>query len=238
MSNQSNQAPAQSGRSRKNRKIAAISAGALVVGLGAAYTLASWNDSEWVWGGADGDPGLGTQTFDVQQNTTLDLAAGGWTDEESNPGGSLQFSTGALQLTPGDTVYAPVSLRTVPNSIAGDIQLQGAVAAAGTPAPQNDADLWNAVRVSVWTNSGAEPAACNASTAGTAGWSQIVNNATLGTAGSAEQAIAATTAGNPGVPQNYCFAITLPENPAGVTDVKSLQGLAISPAWEFQAESN
>jgi len=227
-------------QSTKTRKIAAISAGALVVGIGLTYTLASWNDSEWVWGGADGLPGIGTETFNVQQNTTspFDIADANWVDRETNPGDELTFSTGALALTPGDTVYAPVSLRTVEGSMAGDLDLQGAVAAEGNPAPQNDTALWDAVQVSVWTHSGNTPLDCDATGVGS-DWTQIVTNSSLDTSASQTQALDATEdADTPGVAQNYCFAITLPESPAGVDDIKDLQGLQISPAWEFQAESN
>ncbi|MGI6877622.1 SipW-dependent-type signal peptide-containing protein [Microbacterium sp. gxy059] len=215
-------------RSRRNRKIAAIAAGALVVGLGAAYTLASWNDSEWVWGGADGDPGIGTATFEVQQNTTAPFDdAAGWTDEEENPGGELQFSPGALALTPGDTVYAPVALRTTAGSEAASVELQGAVPAAGSPAPTHDAALAAAVQVSVYTTDAAAPPACDA-TFDPAGWTQILADQPLGTTSSGPQSLDADA----GSTQHYCFAITLPE---GADD--ALQGQQISPAWEFASES-
>ncbi len=213
--------------SRRNRKIAAIAVGLLVVGVGTTYTLASWNDSEWVWGGADGDPGLGTSEFEVLQNTDPDVVAGAWTDEESNPGGELLFSPGALALTPGDTVFAPVALQTGADSVAGTVELQGAVAAAG--GSTNDAALFAAVRATVYTATGAAaPTACDAGFDAT-GWTTIVSNATLGTAASATQSLAAAA----GSTQHYCFAITLP---AGSPD--TLQGLQISPAWEFASVSD
>lgn len=115
---------------RRTRKIAALTGGLLVVGIGATYTLASWNDSEWVWGGASGGPGIGTSGFEIEQNTVASGAAV-WVDEESNPGGALTFTPGALALSPGDSVYAPVSLRTKAGSLGGDVTLQGAVAASG-----------------------------------------------------------------------------------------------------------
>ena len=93
--------------STRRRKIAAIAAGALVVGVGATYTLATWNDSEWVWGGANNTPGVGTGEFEVQQNATSPFSDTGadWADRETNPGGGLTFSAGALSLSPGDTIY-------------------------------------------------------------------------------------------------------------------------------------
>ncbi|MGW8482883.1 SipW-dependent-type signal peptide-containing protein [Microbacterium sp. NPDC055903] len=212
----------------RNRKIAAVAVGLLVVGVGATYTLASWNDSEWVWGGADGDPGIGTSQFEVLQNTDPDVDAAAWTNEEANPGGELLFSPGALQLTPGDTVYAPVALQTDADSVAATVTLQGAVAAAGAPAPANDAALFSAVRATVYTAAGsAAPTACDTGFDAT-GWTAIVSNATLATAATATQDLDADGAST----QHYCFAITLP---AGSPD--TLQGLVISPAWQFASVS-
>lgn len=233
MSNQSNQAPAQSSRSRKNRKIAAISAGALVVGLGAAYTLASWNDSEWVWGGADGDPNVGTSNFEVNQNTSSPFSndTTNWVDAETNPGGELTFSPGSLSLTPGDTIYAPVSLRTEADSVGADVALQGAVAAAGITVTDPGQGLWNAIQTSVYTQNGAAdstPPACTAAGIGGTGWTQVLDTAALGTAASGPQSLAAEA----GSTQHYCFALTLPD---GASD--DLQGRTIAPAWEFRSES-
>ena len=221
--------------STKTRKIAAISAGALVVGLGTVFTLATWNDSEWVWGGADGDPNVGTSSFNVQQNTDPALPAGAWTDAETNPGGELQFSAGSLALTPGDTIYAPVSLQTEDESIAGDLHLQGAVAAEGVTANDPDDLLWNAVELNVWVNDGdgVTAPACDATTeTNDVDWTALVTDAALATGAGPEdtQALAASS----GNAQNYCFAITLPADEASND---TLQGLQIAPAWEFEAES-
>lgn len=216
--------------SRRNRKLAAIGAAVLVVGVGATYTLATWNDSEWVWGGANGDPALGTSSFEVQQNTTAPYAdsAASWVDEEENPGGSLTFSPGALALTPGDTVFAPVALRTTADSLAADVTLQAAVAAAG--ASQNDQALFDAVRVSVYTVAGATPATACTTGFDSTGWASVLQDQPLTTMATATQSLAAQS----GSTQHYCFAITLPES---TPDVDLLQGMAISPAWEFRSVS-
>lgn len=226
-------ADSKSALSRRNRKVAAIAAAAIVVGVGATYTLASWNDSEWVWGGADGDPGLGTSSFEVQQNTTAPYGddAASWVDEEENSGGSLTFSPGALALTPGDTVFAPVALRTTADSVAADVTLQGAVAAAGAPAPQNDQALFDAVRVSVYTVAGTAPATACMTGFESTGWTTVLTDQPLTTLATAAQSLAAAA----GSTQHYCFAITLPQATA---DADLLQGLAISPAWEFSSVSS
>jgi len=222
--------------SRKTRKIAAIAAGALVIGVGATYTLAAWNDAEWVWGGTangSGDPGVGTSTFEVVQNTSspFDNAAGNWANRESNPGGALQFTVNALTLSPGDVTYAPVALRTVTDSLAADVTLQPAVAATGAPAPQNDADLFAAIRVTVYTAAGATPpSACTAGFTGT-GWTQILVNQPLATVATSSQQLSA----NGGSTQHYCFALTLPTSTPGID---ALQGKKISPAWRFEGVSS
>ena len=218
--------------SRRNRKIAAVAAGLLVVGVGATYTLASWNDSEWVWGGADGDPGIGTSEFNVQQDATSPYAApGAFGDFESNPGDELTFSAGAVALTPGDSTYAPVALRTATDSISGDVVLQGAVPAAGVTVADTGNLLWDAIRVDVYTSTGASPAgACDATGIAATGWLQIVADATLGTVANDTQSLDA----NAGSTQHYCFVLNLPDTPAN----QALQGKSIAPAWEFAATSN
>ncbi len=216
--------------SGKTRKIAAIAAGLLVVGVGATYTLASWNDSEWVWGGASGDPGIGTSTFKVQQDASSPFTAPGtWADFATNPGDELTFSTGALALSPGATVYAPVALRTTLASVGGTVTLRGAVPAAGIVVDDTGGDLWSAVRVTVYTATGATPPNACAPGLDTAEWgTPLLTSSTLGTAASTTQSLTAAA----GSIQHYCFALTLP---AGSPD--TLQGRTIAPAWEFASES-
>lgn len=217
-------------RSRRTRKIAAIAAGTLVVGVGATYTLATWTDSEWVWGGAAGDaPGIGTSIFEVQQDTSSPFTGpGSFADFETNPGDVLVFSTGALALSPGDTVYAPVALRTTTASSAGNVELQGAVNATGIDFQDDDEELWDAVRVTVHTATGDTPPSACAPDFDAAGWGTIVSGAELATVADSGQGLEAAAAST----QHYCFALTLP---AGSSS--DLQGRTIAPAWEFASES-
>lgn len=222
------------GASTRTRKIVALAAGMLVMGVGASYTLASWNDSEWVWGGADSDPGVGTSKFNIQQDTTVAFNNDAWLNKENNPGGELTFTTGALTLSPGDTVYAPVALRTDATSVAAEVTLQAAVAATGITVADTGGALWNALELEVFTNSAStspfgRAGDCNAKdTADSTKWSQVAGVTNLSTGAAAAQNLGAASASV----QHYCFAITLP---AGADN--SLQGHTIAPAWEFNAVS-
>jgi predicted ribosomally synthesized peptide with SipW-like signal peptide len=111
------------GRSQKfSTKARALLAGGLVLGIGAAFTLAAWTDNEWVFGqsgGADGPGNPGTNKYQMQQNTYSGTAgAAAWSDQPDASGGGLTFTLGAKDLKPGSTVYAPMQLRAVAGSAA------------------------------------------------------------------------------------------------------------------------
>ncbi|MFG6443672.1 SipW-dependent-type signal peptide-containing protein [Microbacterium sp. P07] len=225
----------QEKRRATRRKIFAIAAGGAVLGLGVSATLAAWTDTEWVFGGnGTGGPGIGTSTFEIQQNSVPPFAAGTWTDEEENPGGEITFSPGALALSPGDEVYAPVALRSTPSSIAGEVALQPAVAAAGVAVTDPDDLLLAALAVRVATDDA--PFTCDDTAfAGAPGGPAVIADGPLLTAGgTAEQEILAVA----GSTQYYCFAITLPDPFAPATgDVEDYMGLTAAPAWQFAATS-
>lgn len=221
---------------RRTRKIAAIAVGALVIGIGGAYTLASWNDSEWVWGGTGSNgPGVRTDYFEVVQNTTNAYvdAPTNWVNREAKPGDPLQFSPGALSMTPGDQTFAPVALRTEANSLAATVQLSAPEkVTTTTPATVDPGDLlWAAVRVDVYTASGAAaPSACTPAAFSASGWTQIVTDQPLATATAA--AGTQTLSAEAGSTQHYCFVLELP---AGSPD--TLQGRTLAPAWKFDSTS-
>lgn len=225
--------PTPRAKSFTTRKIAAIAAGVLVVGVGATYTLASWNDSEWVWGGADG---VTTAEFNIQQDTTVGFANDAWVDEPNNRGGALTFSPGSVDLVPGDTIYAPVALRADEDSATAYVTLLQAVAATGPTADDPDNSLWNAVEVEVYTADSTNSAnnfprvdACSAADLeGSNWWSKVAGVDSLGTAATANQTLVAAA----GSVQHYCFVLSLPDDASA-----DLQGRSIFPAWEFKASS-
>ncbi len=222
-------------RSATTRKVFAVGAGVAALSLGITATVAAWTDNEWVFGGnAAGDgPGIGTSTFEVQQNTDPAFDGAAWTDEEANPGGALTFGVDALALTPGDSVYAPVALRTTSDSIGGEVTLQTAVAAAGITADDPVGLLWDALDVRVATVADDDAFTCDAD-AFSAG---VIMDGDLGTAVATGPQLLAAASGST---QYYCFEITLPDPlpvaPGG--NAEDYMGLTVAPAWQFEAESD
>lgn len=82
----------------KSRKFKAILAGGLVLGLGAAVTLAAWNDSEFVIGNFDTGHFKMVGSEDGTSFSNHDTSA---------TADSLSFSLGYDNLSPNDTVAAP-----------------------------------------------------------------------------------------------------------------------------------
>lgn len=84
------------------RKVLAVLAGGLVLGVGAAATLAAWNDSEF----ATGEFSAGEFVFQGSADGQT------WADHTSEGGAAaLSFETGADRLSPGDAVYEAYALR-------------------------------------------------------------------------------------------------------------------------------
>jgi predicted ribosomally synthesized peptide with SipW-like signal peptide len=87
---------------RTKRKILAILAGGLVLGIGAAVTLATWNDSEFATGT------FTAGSFNVQGS----LDGTTFADHPSaGTAAAVTFSTGFNSMSPNDVVAAPFVLR-------------------------------------------------------------------------------------------------------------------------------
>lgn len=82
-------------------KVRAILAGGIVLGVGAAITLAAWNDSEFATGR------FASGSFNLEGSTD----GTSFTDHASAPGATLDFAVNPSNLSPGDTVAAPFSVR-------------------------------------------------------------------------------------------------------------------------------
>ncbi|MFC3687977.1 SipW-dependent-type signal peptide-containing protein [Aquipuribacter hungaricus] len=204
----------------------ALLAAGVVVGVGSAATLASWTDTEWVWGGNSSGDAVAASIFEVQQN--LWDGAGGaaaFVDRETaESGGELDFSLAAGALSPGVTVFAPMQLRTVPGSDAATLTLGPAALRTGDPA------FFSALTYGVRT--GVAKGDCTAGGFAT-GTPLVAQGTTLTTgSGTTSLTLGAGGPGTPGPAVDVCFAVTLP---AGAPD--ALQGKGASPLWSFQAIS-
>ena len=97
-------------RRGRSTRIKAIPAGGLALGLGAAVTLAAWNDSEFATGS------FATGGFDMRGS----LNGTTFTDHATTgTAAALSFAVNPGSLTPGDTVYAPYAVRLMGNSTTG-----------------------------------------------------------------------------------------------------------------------
>lgn len=226
-------------RTRRRRKVMAVLSAGTAVGLATVVTLAAWNDNEWVFGGAGpgGDPGVGTSTFEVQQDawdsTPPTVESDTFGDFEDEPGNALLFTVNPGAMTPGDTIYAPVALTTTAASIAGTLQLRHPVPA---PADDSDEELWANLTYSVRVTEDAVEAA-NCRTAFTSSGTLVPaepSSAVEGLSFDADvEAAPQTLAAARGNVQYYCFAITLPDSETA----QELQGKTVYPAWQFAAVS-
>lgn len=95
-------------RRRRSRMVRAVLAGGLVLGVGAAVTLAAWNDSAFTTGS------FAAGTFKVEGSVDGTT----WAEYDSSPGGTLDFTMPAAGLSPGASVSAPFAVRLSAGSTA------------------------------------------------------------------------------------------------------------------------
>ncbi len=98
MSNTTNQTKRQG-----SRKVAAILAGGLVLGVGTMATLASWNDSEYA------NATFTAGRFNLQGSLTG--AAGSFSDHATTPGAALSFSAPFSNLQPDSVTFAAYAVQ-------------------------------------------------------------------------------------------------------------------------------
>lgn len=93
----------ESNVSTRGRKVRAILAGGLVLGVGAAVTLAAWTDDEWALGE------FGAGTFSIEGSTDGTAFAEHPTEGDA---AALEFELAPTNLSPGSVVAAPFAMRT------------------------------------------------------------------------------------------------------------------------------
>lgn len=104
-------------KQNRRKKVRAVMASGLVLGVGAAVTLAAWSDS--VWG--VGEFGTGDSAFNVQGYFN---AAQGW-DEfiDAESAGTMEFGPSSTALVPGVPVFQLVGLHEAEGDLGADITI-------------------------------------------------------------------------------------------------------------------
>ncbi|QII02710.1 hypothetical protein BH92_25105 [Rhodococcoides fascians A21d2] len=204
--------------SNRKRKVRALLAGGLVLGIGAAVTLAAWSDN--VFGNAEF--ASGDEPWNLQGNFATGAAV--WDEYDVSPGGGLQFAIPLKDnMTPGDVVRAPVGLRLEPGQ-----ELGASVTLTG-PSNAGATTFGAALRYTVY--SGVSAANCVAGTLGST--TVVAPNSPLGTGTTAPIVLPSGVPATAGTPVELCFVVTLP---AGTTNAVSGQSTG-QLVWDFAGTS-
>lgn len=187
----------------RRRKVAAILAGGLVLGVGAAYTLAAWNDSEFATGT------FGAGTFDLQGSST-DGAT--FTSDTAAPGKTLSFTLNADRLEPSGAVYSPFAIKL---SAASNYQASIALSEATTDTTGTISThlTYSVYEVASWN------ATCSAANP------PVTAALVSGRAATAAGSVALTSLTAVDTPKFLCLVVTAD---SGLT-----QGSAGTITWEF-----
>ncbi|MFI7079252.1 SipW-dependent-type signal peptide-containing protein [Micromonospora sp. NPDC049903] len=197
--------------SRGNRrKLKAILAGGIALGLGATITLAAWNDSEYASG-----------TF-TAGSFSMEGSTDGTTYAEHPTAGtaaSLAFSTGFDNMSPDDVVAAPFAVRLT----AATTYDATVTVASATPAPPAFAGLTYGI-ATVPTFGDCAP------TPTTPTWIVAEGTALDSVAGAVSFNLTqGTPPTTPGAPVFLCFVVT--------ADAGLVQGTSVTETWQLLAES-
>ncbi|MFK4760432.1 SipW-dependent-type signal peptide-containing protein [Microbacterium sp. ZW T5_45] len=196
------------------RKALAVLAGGLVLGVGAAVTLAAWNDSEFATGTFQAG------AFNLEGSTDgVDYA-----EHPDAPGAALAFTLPlAGNLSPTDTVYAPFWLRLDDATTTGAEVTVTREASSGA----NEANI----SYDIYAIGAAAP--CDASAS--AGTLLVSGDALTDSDAGSTFALAAPVSPAAGVAQKVCVIATAgPETGPGAL----VEGGAASATWKFAAESD
>lgn len=198
------------------RKILAVLAGGLVLGVGTAVTLAAWNDSEFARGT------FTAGTFNLQGSAAGNVDANYSDHNSSGTAATLAFSVPVNNMAPGDIVYAGYWVRLAAGTTTG-----ATLTADGTTA--DAAATSNSGHLSYAVYQLAPGATCNATTAtGT----PIATGATLdvqtgATPVALTQGANASTAGTA---VQLCIRVT--------ADTSLQPSLVTNATWKFTAVSS
>jgi predicted ribosomally synthesized peptide with SipW-like signal peptide len=206
-------------RSRRFRRVRALLAGGLVLGIGATATLAAWTDQEFT------HATITAGTFAVESRVSAGAA---FVSAPSNP----TLALNATGLYPGEKRAAWIQIRDR-GSVGGVVSLSGvAVTGADGSAPVlNSLALRNGLKASVAVNTGLGPGTDPAT------WCTTSTTATSTTGAAGIGTVPTPTATGTliaaGAQQNIVTFCVILELPAGADN--SVQGGAVIPTWTFTA---
>lgn len=178
-----------------------------MLGVGAAVTLAAWNDSEHI-----------SASFTAGQFGIVGAVNGTSFSEHPTQAATATMTFPATPMVPGTTIYALFSVRTINPSVAGTAQL---TANAG-----NATGLGQYLTYGVRTITGTT---CNATTFGSG--TVVVPSGSALTTGAPAGTVQALQA-NSGNQVNYCFEVKLP-----AAAPNSAQSQQLTARWEVVATS-
>jgi predicted ribosomally synthesized peptide with SipW-like signal peptide len=202
-------------KQQKSKKVRAILAGGLVLGVGAAVTLAAWNDSEFA------KETFTAGSFNLQGSASG--AVGSYTDHATADGAvDLVFSDVFSNLAPGDTAYAPYWLRLDSNSTVNGSLTLGGVSVSETGGSNADAISYRITEVTDGETCGKDETPDTA----------VASGLDLNTepAGAETISLVANAAGTEGTAVQLCIAVT------AAADTFE-QGVVTTATWQFDAES-
>ncbi|MCZ7418629.1 MULTISPECIES: SipW-dependent-type signal peptide-containing protein [unclassified Micromonospora] len=200
----------RTGDRKSRRKLKAVLAGGLTLGLGATITLAAWNDSEYASG-----------TF-TAGSFSIEGSTDGTTYAEHPTAGtaaSLAFSTGFDNISPGEVVAAPFAVRlTATTTYDATVTV-----ASATPAPPAFVGLtYGIATVPTFGDCSATPT--------TPTWIVAEGTALDSVAGAVPFSLTqGTPPTTPGAPAFLCFVVT--------ADSGLVQGTSVTETWQLLAES-
>ena len=198
-------------RGQRRRKIQALAAGGLVLGVGATATLAAWTDQETTAGSfASGEFALESNTVGAQ-----------WASTEK-----MGFQN--IKLAPGQSVYAPVVLRSSPETtVDGEVTVSGTGQADGL----NPSLRFRAVTVDPVENAAALN--CTADTFSSAsGYVFGSKDGYVSMSGDVQSDSLQALASHQSETIAYCFEVQL--DPEANNDT---QNLTADYSWTFNAQS-
>lgn len=228
---------AQLKQQERSRKRKAILAGGVVLGLGAAITLAAWSDDVF----ADGV--FNTGTIELQGNVTGTGTVGnttpGWANydgPDSNPAddtGALAFPFTPQTLVPFEPVYAPIALRLSNDTTidATDIVLNTVQITAGPAGDPLNTNLDYTVHTGVAAEN-CNAAGIGASTPARSGVINASPDASVNYSTTPSALLAPTAPNTQGVLQ-LCLGVELNSNE---DDVKGVSDTTVT--WRFTAETD